>query len=65
MKKIIFALLCAVLFSSCENNKLNEYKVVVIDSCEYIQFETYNEYKAITHKGNCKYCDKRINNKQK
>lgn len=30
-------------------------KVVVIDSCEYIQFQNY-AYKSITHKGNCKFC---------
>ena len=31
-------------------------KVVVIDNCEYIQYQNYGGYKSITHKGNCKFC---------
>jgi len=65
-----YILLCAVLFSSCvcgesKNNEvqkndadLTDMKVVVIDSCEYIQYHVYY-YEAITHKGNCKYCAER------
>jgi hypothetical protein len=65
-----YILLCAVLFTSCvcgesKNNEalqnnadLTDMKVVVIDSCEYIQYHTFN-YEAITHKGNCKYCVER------
>lgn len=33
-------------------------KIVVIDSCEYIQYDVQNYY-AVTHKGNCKFCAKR------
>ena len=64
-----YILLCAVLFSSCvcgesktepltNNADLTDMKVVVIDSCEYIQYHTYY-YESITHKGNCKYCTER------
>lgn len=65
-----YILLCAVLFTSCvcgesktnealqNNADLTYMKVVVIDSCEYIQYPTYY-YEAITHKGNCKYCAER------
>ena len=31
--------------------------IVVIDSCEYIFL--FNDYKSITHKGNCKFCAER------
>jgi hypothetical protein len=37
--------------------------VVTIDSCEYITFSTFNGYKGITHKGNCKYCREWAENK--
>lgn len=35
-------------------------QIVVIDSCEYIVngHNYYNNY-AITHKGNCKFCEER------
>ncbi len=66
-----YILLCAVLFSSCvcdesKNNEalqnnadLTDMKVVVIDSCEYIQYHTYY-HESITHKGNCKFCAERL-----
>ena len=64
-----YILLCAVLFSSCvcgesknetvqSNADLTDMKIVVIDSCEYIQYHTYY-FEAITHKGNCKFCAER------
>ena len=31
-----------------------EYKVIIIDSCEYLMWRTANGYLQITHKGNCK-----------
>jgi hypothetical protein len=34
-------------------------EVVVIDSCEYIQYKSGNGYRHITHKGNCKFCAER------
>ena len=35
---------------------------VIIDSCEYIEYEIegIGRPKAITHKGNCKYCKQRL-----
>lgn len=43
--------------------RLEHSKIIVIDSCEYIE---YNDYKgnvkdySLTHKGNCKYCQARL-----
>lgn len=37
-------------------------KIVVIDNCEYIMYHSYG-YESITHKGNCKFCAKRLKNK--
>lgn len=34
--------------------------VVTIDSCEYIANYTHNGCYVFTHKGNCKYCQKRL-----
>jgi hypothetical protein len=34
-------------------------KIVVVDSCEYIQYHTWG-YESVTHKGNCKYCAERM-----
>jgi len=48
---------------------LNErgFKIIVIDSCEYIQYYTYvgrgGAY-GLTHKGNCKFCRERNKNKK-
>lgn len=64
-----YILICITLFYSCTCNDskkeklptdadLTDMKVVVIDSCEYIQYHTYM-YESITHKGNCKYCAER------
>ncbi len=36
-----------------------EFRVVIVDSCEYIFLSDYNDgsgHKAFTHKGNCRYC---------
>jgi hypothetical protein len=69
IKAFAYTLLFAVLFSSCiyrenkndtlsTNHDIQDIKIVVIDSCEYIQYHTYS-YESITHKGNCKYCIER------
>lgn len=45
---------------------LRNYKIVVIDSCEYIMYSSYNSYTfEVTHKGNCKYCQERLINNLK
>ena len=38
-------------------------RTVIIDSCEYIEYQIDNvpgRPTAITHKGNCKYCKQRL-----
>ena len=61
--------LCIVgaLFNAVNNDNGNikgsddcTYTIVVIDSCEYIKTSSYN---GLAHKGNCKYCNERKNNK--
>lgn len=62
----------AILASSCEihpskatdriynqDSEEFKYKVIVLDSCEYIMYRTANGYLEITHKGNCKFCIER------
>lgn len=39
-------------------NQNFNYTITIIDSCEYIAYRTY-AYKAVTHKGNCKFCTER------
>lgn len=70
-------LLAAVFCQSCsqvtENNPSvpnadKNYKIEIIDSCEYIVREngmtTFKNYSfSITHKGNCKYCAARKSSK--
>jgi len=29
------------------------YRVVVVEGCQYLRFETTHEYAVLTHKGNC------------
>lgn len=66
---IIVVCAIAILAASCTNesnqilnnldqNKTFNYKVVVIDSCEYIMYRSYG-YLEVTHKGNCKFCAER------
>jgi hypothetical protein len=62
MKRLFFILAVFTLFS-CEqskgkkairhNSEASNLSVVVIDTCEYLQFQSHG-YKSITHKGNCK-----------
>lgn len=35
-------------------NRFNNYEVIMIDSCEYIQYGTSYGYLEVTHKGDCK-----------
>ena len=43
--------------NKCFNNQIQEYippyKIVVIDSCEYLVTQYYNANASLTHKGNC------------
>lgn len=69
MKRLSFFLI--VFFYSCFNSPQkipvqekkvgDEYRIVVVDSCEYILFTGHNaelRYDGITHKGNCKNCNR-------
>ena len=67
MRLIIF--LSSMLFlSSCYDNsrrhyyELNEGDIAELDSCEYIINDS-RAGKTLTHKGNCKYCEKRMEKK--
>lgn len=66
--QVILAMMIVALFTSCtkdnkhntlkDNTVHNEWRVIEIDSCEYIYGTAlYQGYLA--HKGNCKYCEKR------
>ena len=66
MKKIYyFFIIClAILFINCEGSSPNtvkssndrNFEVIVIDSCEYI----YKRFVFLEHKGNCKFCQERL-----
>ena len=67
MRLIIF--LSSMLFlSSCYQNdrrhyyELKEGDIAELDSCEYIINDS-RAGRTITHKGNCKYCEKRMDKK--
>ena len=66
LSKVIFIFLFFCSLLSCSHgdeigniNKFEKYDVIVIDSCEYIQYGDAYGYLSITHKGNCKYCAER------
>lgn len=72
MKKLfLLCALCAVMLSACREYPKEVYKtkdglfsVIEVDSCEYIiKYEGYRGFMA--HKGNCKYCEERLNEKLK
>ena len=74
MKRLFILILLCLAITSCEQKDVASrsylnyidhnyddklpigYDVLVIDSCEYISAAN-----QITHKGNCKYCEKRYN----
>lgn len=49
----------------CETRStfIKEFKVVVIDSCEYLYTDIGSNSQNIFHKGNCKFCKYRNNKK--
>lgn len=57
MKKILLFTLTALMMVGCCNDNNGDYKVITIDSCEYISSK-YNTI-GIIHKQNCKFCEKR------
>lgn len=72
MKNLLLLSLLFITITGCDNFKANYYnptdtddltdkKIVIIDTCEYIQYRTYSGYFDVTHKGNCKHCQQRKN----
>jgi len=73
MKKITLILIATVFYACNEQAKkcnqgqyqeqivLDKYDIIVLDSCEYIAYKWAGaDNHVITHKGNCKYCIKRL-----
>ena len=60
MKKIIL-LVITLMIVGCvfKNNQDISKKIVILDSCEYIQYWTANYNLNIEHKGNCRFCKER------
>ena len=67
MKKLLLLALLAMIMVGCKENTNNDrnyatdereytYKVLVIDSCEYIRISGFY---GLSHKGNCRFCAER------
>ena len=69
MKKLILLLALVFVMCGCGKEvayKIDNIKIVVIDSCEYIKTYSYgisNNYNY-SHKGNCKFCAERLKKEQ-
>lgn len=63
MKKIILFALTALIMVGCsDKSDTDDFKTIVVDSCEYLYEEVPTSggvYAVMTHKGNCKFCEKR------
>ena len=69
IKKIILLTLTALMMVGCdmrtqneieEQERLNGFIIVVIDSCEYLKDGSgYQGYGYFAHKGNCRFCKER------
>lgn len=61
---IVTIILTILLLSSCEEKEKNKenyvdgFRVVVVDSCEYIT-RSFSNGCIMAHKGNCRYCAER------
>lgn len=75
-KILLLVITAVIIFAGCDKNEgllgshnsvnpdglIKDYKVIVIDSCEYIMYDAsigYSGYGFLTHKGNCKFCAER------
>ena len=59
MKKIIILTLTALIMVGCLDKRDSNgvpYKVVIVDSCEYLNDESLT---TVGHKGNCRFCEQR------
>lgn len=73
MKKILTLIFVVIAIIACDlpqtsdgigRNSYGDYNIVVIDSCEYIEYNSgfgNNHVYSLTHKGNCKFCKLRPN----
>lgn len=64
MKKIILFAVASLMMVGCSDDKpdANDFKTIVIDSCEYLYEEVPTSggpYVAMAHKGNCRFCKER------
>ena len=61
MKKVILLALTALIMIGCafKNNQDVSRHVIILDSCEYIQYFSDVYYTSIEHKGNCRFCEER------
>lgn len=61
MKKLVLLALSVMIMPGCDKSisSVDGYKIVIVDSCEYIRNESYYG-RVIVHKGNCKYCQQRL-----
>lgn len=69
-KKVVLLALAAVMMAGCEDElnyapisgKVNQFTIIVVDSCEYLygrEAAGYAGYGFIAHKGNCRFCKER------
>ena len=60
MKKIILVLTILMMTGcSFKSGQDISKKIIVLDSCEYIQYWTGDYNQNIEHKGNCRFCKER------
>ena len=61
IKKIILLALTAFVMVGCSFKSGQDIskKIIILDSCEYIQYWTGNYNQNIEHKGNCRLCEER------
>jgi hypothetical protein len=62
IKKTILLALTALMMAGCsdeetdKSTKMVQFKILQIDSCEYLRIDGYYGY---AHKGNCRFCKER------
>ena len=61
IKKVILLALTVLMMVGCseetdKTTKMVQFKILQVDSCEYLKIEGYYGY---SHKGNCRFCKER------
>ena len=56
---IIAGLIISITSCDTEEQLKTNPTIIIIDNCEYISYYLGNYGGLITHKGNCKFCQKR------